>query len=117
MRPRGLFVGAMRERISLLVSESTKDAANQTINAWVPYCDDIPAAMEVVTGGETVRGRQVEAGVSVIFTIRTQDFVVGAKTHQVRHQDTSKDYGIVSVEQADHQGRYINLKCKRSAND
>lgn len=107
--------GQLRERISILVEESTNDGNNQTIRTWKAEIADVPASKEIVAGGETLRGRQLEAGVIAIFTMRTLPFEV-TPMMKLRHQQASKDYGIVKVEPADDRGQYLLVQVKASAN-
>ena len=62
--------GQLRNRITLQVATTTQDAAGQPIVTWGTLLDHVPARVEAVGGGETLRGRQVIATATTLFTIR-----------------------------------------------
>lgn len=109
-RPRNLRLGAMRERIT--VETATVDASTgQPVRTWATVVANEPAAFEQVTGGETLRGRQVEANVTAIFTVRFR-----SNTYSVEQRITHNgiEYGIVRVMPVEGGRRYIELRCKAS---
>ena len=107
-RSRGFRLGSMRERITVQTAVETIDDAGQTIRNWTSTLSDEPAAYEPVSGGETVRGKQVEAGVTAIFTVR---FRTGyTSTQRVNHG--SGTYGILYVHPVEGGRRYVDLHCK-----
>lgn len=108
--------GQLRDRVTLLVATQSKDGANQTIRSWAPEFTDIPASKEIVSGGESLRGRQLEAGVTVVFTMRDIGVQI-TPLMMLRHQEENLDYGIVKVEPADDRGQFLLIQCKRSANN
>lgn len=58
---------------------------------------DLPAAFEVVRGMETFRGRQVQADVHGVFTIRIQPTEVSPKMRVKHLTDGNKIYNIASA--------------------
>jgi len=107
-RANGLRVGAMRERITIQRKEETVDEIGQTNRSWVDLYKDEPARFEPTSGGETLRGKQVEAGVVAVFTIHARDAI--DSTMRVQHRSTL--YGIAYVNPVDGGQRYIELRCQ-----
>ena len=86
------------------VDEST----GQPIRTWTTTFSKEPAAWTPTAGTETIRGRQVEAGISGYFTV---GFREGYSVEQrILHQ--SQYYGIVYVKPIDGGRRYIELHVK-----
>jgi hypothetical protein len=102
----------MRERISILSRTTLKDDFGQS----VPVCESIilsnvPAHFEHVGGGETFRGRQVEADVAGVFEMRAPSVRVTPKmfvraldqNNYTRGEDaTYLEYEIVSIRPSDN---------------
>lgn len=107
-RPRGFRVASMRHRIDVSAEVTEQDATGQPVVSLATWLTNEPAAYEDVSGGETTRGRQVEAGVNVIFTVRYRD---GYARDQVVIHDGTR-YGIVHVGRVDGIDRYRELHCK-----
>lgn len=105
---RGFRVGMMRDRITVSVETTAQDAAGQPIVTLVPWLTDEPATYEFFSGGESSRGRQVEAGISAIFTVRWRS----GYTPQMVVTMMDQQYGIVHVRPVDGKNRYIELFCK-----
>ena len=66
---RGFRLGAMRERIDVQSVEIAVSDAGDRSETWSNTITSEPAAVDPVSGGETLRGRQVEAGINVVFTV------------------------------------------------
>jgi len=98
----------MRERIAIQRIEESIDAIGQTIRSWVDVYKDEPARYEPVSGSETLRGKQVEAGVVVVFTIHARDAIDAT----MRVQHGANLYGIAYVNPVDGGSRYIELRCQ-----
>lgn len=107
-------IGSMRDRVTIQSSTSTQDTAKQPIRTWSDWMTGIPASMEIVSGGETLRGRQIEAGVTAVFTARWMDGIT--PMHRLYHEQEEKFYGIVKVEPADDRRQFMFIQCKRIAN-
>lgn len=109
-------IGQLRERLTIKEASEEKDAAKQTIRTWdVIVHEDVPASKEIVSGGETLRGRQIEASVTAVFTIRALSSLT--PQHQVYHQQDGTTYGIVKIEPADDRGQFMLIQCKRVTNN
>jgi len=105
---RGFRVGEMRHRITVRTETTTQDEAGQPVVTLATWLVEEPAKFEPTTGGEGARGRQVEAGISAIFTVRYRDgytpemaVVIGGET-----------YYIVYVKPVQGMDRYRELHCK-----
>lgn len=108
-RPRGGFrVGKMRERITVQTPAETLDAAGQPIKSWADTYTNEPASYEPAAGTETIRGRQLEAGVTAVFVVRYRP----GYTTELRVGFGSDTYGIVHVKRVEGGQRYIELHCK-----
>lgn len=109
-RPPRFRVGKLRERIN--VQEATVDeSTGQPSRTWANLYANEPAGFEPVMGGETIRGRQVEANTTAIFTVH---FRSGYST-ELRVQHDSTNYGITRVVRVDGGRKYLELHCKAVA--
>jgi SPP1 family predicted phage head-tail adaptor len=105
---RGFRVGEMRHRITIKVESTTQDAAGQPVVGLTTWLAGEPAKFEPTSGGEGARGRQVEAGISAIFTVRYRD----GYTPQMAVDIGSERYWIVYVKPVQGMDRYRELHCK-----
>ena len=111
-RPRDFRVGKMREAID--IEAATVDASSgQPIRSWSATYSSEPAAWTPTAGTETVNGRQVEAGITAIFTVRHRD----GYTTEMRVKHGQNYYGIVYVKPVHGVDRYIELHCKGLGTD
>lgn len=62
--------GDLNQRITIQSATSAQDAAGQPILTWSSFAAALPAKVESVAGGETIRGRQVVATATTMFTVR-----------------------------------------------
>ena len=86
---------------------STLDTSRQPVYSYATRFASEPAAFRQVTGGEKVRGRQIEAGVTAIFEVNYRDgYMV---TDRVLFQGTY--YGIVRIDYPEGVNRYAVLHC------
>lgn len=109
-RPMGGFkVGQMRHRITLQVATESVDTNGQVNRTWATDLFNEPAQWIPTSGGETIRGKQIEAGINAIFIVRFRD---DKYTPMKRISFDEKTFGIVHVKQIDGQRRYIQLECK-----
>ena len=83
--------GSLRSRITIQSATSTQDAAGQAVRTWTNFAASVPAKVESVAGGETIRGRQVVATATTLFTIR---FLDGVST-QMRISFEGRTLGIL----------------------
>jgi SPP1 family predicted phage head-tail adaptor len=105
---RGFHIGEMRSRITVKVETTTQDSAGQPVVSLVNWITDEPAKHEPTTGGETARGRQVEANIAAIFTVHYRD----GYTPQMSVDCDGQTYGIVRVLPVDGMNAYRELHCK-----
>jgi SPP1 family predicted phage head-tail adaptor len=111
-RPGKMFrVGQMRDRITVSTEVQTQDTAGQPIVSLSTWLADEPASYEYISGGETTRGRQVEAGIQAVFIVRYRD---GYRT-QMKITMSGQAYGIVHVVPVEGKSRYLELHCKAVA--
>ena len=86
-------------------SATVDESTGQPIRTWATTFAGEPAAWQPMAGTETIRGRQVEAGISGFFTV---NFRTGYDTEQ-RIDFNSQTYGIVYVKPVDGGRRYLEL--------
>lgn len=108
-RPKKFSSGMMRHRITLQSPTETLDEAGQTVRGWTSTLTGEPADYMPTIGGEVIRGKQVEAGVSAVFTVRYRAGFYDP-TKQILFDGTT--YGIVHVKPVEGGKRYIELHCK-----
>jgi SPP1 family predicted phage head-tail adaptor len=105
---RGFRVGEMRHRITVKTEATTQDGAGQPVVTLTNWLVDEPAKFEPTSGGEGARGRQVEAGISAIFTVRYRD----GYTPQMAIVIGGETYWIVYVKPVAGMDVYRELHCK-----
>ena len=66
--PYCLDPGRLRQRVTL--EQATTPSSGETNPTYATYLSNVPAEVIETTGGEYVRGRQVEAGIVAMVTIR-----------------------------------------------
>lgn len=110
-RPSKLRIGAMRERIDIQTATETTSDAGDVSRTWSNTYASQPAKFEPTSGGETLRGKQVEAGINAVFTIHYRSSITPEM--QVVHGSTT--YGIVYVRPVEGGRRYLELWCKATA--
>ena len=107
-RPKGFRLGKMRERVAIQESTDTLDSVGQPTRAWTATYSSEPASWQPLRGQESLRGEQVEAGITDMFTLRYRPDI----TPQMRVVHAGRNYGIVHVRQVEGGRRYIELMCK-----
>lgn len=107
---RGHRIGNMRHRITLKRPAEAVDASRQPIVTWTDQLTLQPAAYQQVSGGETFRGKQVEAGIVAVFTVNYRSEYTAQKQIVFR----SQTYGIVRVDDPDGIRRWLDIYCKAS---
>lgn len=105
---KGMRLSDMRHRITLKKPVKTVDASRQPVTTWENELTMQPAKYLQVSGGETVRGRQIEAGVTALFTVNHRNEYAVDKQIVFRGQT----YGIVRVDEPDGVERFVDLHCK-----
>lgn len=101
----------MRDRITVSTEVQTQDAAGQPIVSLSTWLESEPATYEYISGGETTRGRQVEAGIKAVFIVRYRS----GYTTQMQITLGDQRYGIVHVVPVEGKNRYLELHCKAVA--
>lgn len=96
----------LREFVTLLAAESTKDGTGQSVKNWEPLHRDVPAEVRFLSGNESRRGEQVEAITTHQVIVRWIDGI----TSQMRIQHGDQVYEIVSC--GDPEGKRTWLVCK-----
>lgn len=107
-----IAAGRLFQRITIQTPTATQDAAGQPIRTWATFggTTSIPAGVEQVTGGETIRGRQVSAEATILFTIRWLSGV----TTQMQVLYESKTWGILRVSDPYGDRREMRLECREA---
>lgn len=102
--------GSLRHRITIQTPTATQDAAGQPVLTWSTFggTTQIPAKVESVTGGERIRGKQVAAEATIVFTIRC----ISGVTTQMRVLYDSRTLGIVRVSDPYGDRRELRIECK-----
>jgi SPP1 family predicted phage head-tail adaptor len=102
--------GTMKQRISIQTPSPTQDAAGQPIVAWGALAggSNLPARVESVAGGETVRGRQVSAEATTLLTVR---WLAGV-TPEMRVLYEGRTLGIVRASDPDGGRRELRIECR-----
>jgi len=104
-----IHAGHLNNRITLQTPTATLDGAGQPIRTWTTYSvANLPAKVEQVTGGETIRGRQVGAETQIMFTVR---YLAGVTT-QMRVSWDSRTLGIVRASDPYGDKREMRIECK-----
>ena len=110
-RPTRFHVGMMRDRITVANEVTTPAESGQPVVSFVNWLINEPATYVYVGGAETIRGRQIEAGITAIFTVRYRSGYL--PTQAITYK--SQRYGIVHVRPVDGKDRYLELFCKAVA--
>lgn len=107
-RPRRFSVSRLRYRITVQSHVATIGESGQRTSTWSDRLTNEPADHEDVTGGQMMRGRQIEEGVTSVFTVHYRD---GYSPKQRVIYD-GETYGIVRVHRVDGRKRYLELHCE-----
>lgn len=110
-RPSRFHVGMMRDRITVANEVTAQAESGQPIVSLVNFLVNEPATYLYVGGAESIRGRQIEAGINAIFTVRYRP---GYLPTQAITYDGQR-YGVVHVRPIDGKNRYLELFCKAVA--
>lgn len=108
-----LAAGDLRQRIAIETPTATQDAAGQPIRTWATLsgCSSLPAKVESVTGGESIRGRNVAAEAQLAVTIRYRTDITTA----MRVVYDAQRYGIVRA--SDPYGDQRELRIEAAISD
>lgn len=98
----------MRHRITVQSAVEDIDASRQRTITYVNRLVNEPSTFEQVTGGETNRGRQIEAGVTAVFKVnRRSDY---SNTDRIVFR--GQTYGVVRTDNPEGVERFTVLYCK-----
>ena len=102
--------GQLSNRITIQAPTTTQDAAGQPMRTWATLAGPVvlPAKVESVAGGETIRGRQVSAVAQVMFTIRYRSDI----TTQMRVLWDGRTLNIVRASDPYGDRRELRIECK-----
>jgi SPP1 family predicted phage head-tail adaptor len=104
-----MHAGGLNNRITLQSATFAPDGAGQPIPTWATWgTANLPAKVEQVTGGETVRGRQVSAETQVVFTVR---WLAGV-TPKMRVSWDGRTLGIVRASDPYGDRRELRIECR-----
>lgn len=107
-----LAAGELRQRIAVQTATEVLDKAGQPIRTWSALSGpaQLPARVDSVTGGESLRGRQVTANASVVFTIRYRADI----TTRMRVIYEGATYYILRASDPYGDRRELRIECRRS---
>lgn len=105
-----LAAGELYQRIAIETPTASQDAAGQMVRTWAALSGPalLPARVEAVAGGESVRGRQVTAETQMVFTTRYRSDV----TTQMRVVYESARYPIVRASDPYGDKRELRIECR-----
>ena len=86
-----ISAGDLNQRVTIERATESQTGTGQPLRTWATWLAGVPVKVESVTGGETVRGRQVSANATTLFTCR---YVAGVTT-QMRLRYEGRTLGIV----------------------
>jgi len=107
-RPSSFRLGSMRERITLQTPTDSTSTFGDVSQTWADTLTNEPAQFISTNGGESLRGRQVEAGINAVFTVHYRSQF----TPSCRIQHNGTTYGIVYVRPVEGGRRYLEVYCK-----
>lgn len=105
---RGFHIGEMRHRITVKTESTTQDSAGQPVVTLSTWLTDEPAKYEPTTGGESARGRQVEAEIAAVFTVHYRS----GYTPEMAVVFSGQTYYVVRVLPVDGMNAYRELHCR-----
>ena len=105
---KGMRLSDLRHRITLREPVAAVDDSRQPVITWTDELTSQPAKYEQVSGGETFRGKQVEAGVVAVFTVNYRSEYTAEKQIYFGGQA----FGIVRVNDPDGIKRWMDVYCK-----
>lgn len=111
-RPIGFRTGSMRHKIVIQSASEVVSVDGFMTKTWSALWSNVPAEYEDVSGGETRRGKQVQAGATAVFRFR---YLAGV-TAMCRILFDGTYWGIVNVTPVDMQTRYIEVQAASIAN-
>ena len=105
--------GRLRHCIDIQKPTATADSSGQMVEAWTSYvAQNVPAEILGVAGGETMRGRQVDADATSMVTIRWRDDV--NPTHRIKYG--SRTLNIISAYDPTGDRVELQIQCREEVN-
>jgi head-tail adaptor len=99
----------MRDKINVQSATLAVDDNGQPIATWANVLYREPAQWIPTTGGETLRGKQVEAQIRAVFIVRYRARIYDVEQRVVHN---SKTYGIANITEVSGRTRYLQLECR-----
>lgn len=106
MRCAHIHCGRFNHRIDL--QNATTPTNGEIEPTYASYATNLPAEVMETGGGETIRGRQIEAGINAVVTLRYRSDV----TPRMRVKWGTRYLGIVSIGDPTGQKIITMLSCK-----
>lgn len=108
-----LAAGELYQRIAIETPTAAQDGAGQPVRTWAALSGPalLPARVETVAGGESLRGRQVNAETQIVFTVRYRSDL----TTEMRVVYESGYYNIVRASDPYGDKRELRIEAKQSA--
>jgi len=100
-----------RNRITIEQESSTQDELGQPVPTWTTVAANLPAEILGVGGGETIRGQQVDAGITSVVTIRYRSGL----SPKMRIVHNSRNLNIAKVNDPDGFRRELLLHCSEES--
>lgn len=109
--PKGTYTvqaGRFRHRVTIQAKTVGRDSAGGMTESWTNFATKVPAAIDAVTGGESVSSQQITAKITTEISIRWRPGVT--ETMRVLHK--ADVYNVVGVLPDSETGRkIITLLC------
>ncbi len=102
----GMHCARLNQRVD--IQAATTPTTGETNPSFAVHVANVPAEIRETGGGEYIRGRQVEAGVTAVITIRYRSDL--SPTMRVRYGDRTLE--LVSVGDPTGHRVYLVLTCK-----
>ena len=103
-----IHAGRLNQRID--IQDATTPATGESVPSYANHVTGLPAEVRETGGGEYIRGRQIEAGITAVITIRYRSDI----TPRMRVKYGSRKFGIVSVGDPTGMGVITVLSCKEA---
>lgn len=104
-----LAAGELFQRISIESATESQDSTGQVVRTWATLAGPslLPARVESVGGGESIRGRQVMGETRMLFTLRFRADV--RATHRVVYE--GRRYPILRAADPYGDKRELRIEC------
>lgn len=109
-KPKRSQIGQLRHRITFKTPTATQDASGQPSITWENFRVNEPAQYTPMAGIESMRGRQLEAGIKGVFRINYRP----GYTTQMKIVHEGVEYGITAINQVDGLRREMEVMVSSS---